>query len=98
MSFLRTIPSEPTRSRPLRAEAAEGIAESEHLRGGVVLPPGHPAWPRDLVSLTRRARALLATLPRLVVRVWSAWDHARREAIVNGYTVVIDGAGTYRAL
>jgi len=101
VSGLRTIRGEslrgaPARSDALRSEAAEAIGESEGLLPAVALPPGHPVWPRDLLSLTRRARDVLAALPRVIIEVLSFWDHPRREAMIAGSLVVIDAAGTYR--
>lgn len=96
MSGLRSIRGEPPHAPALRARAADAIGEGEEIQAAVTLPPGHPAWPRDLLSLTRRAREALAALPRVIVQVLSRWDHPLREALIDGSLVVIDAAGTYR--
>lgn len=96
MSGPRAVRADAARAGSLRAERTEAVGETEQAHAAVVLPPGHPAWPQDLLALTRRARAALAALPRVFVQVLGAWDHPRREALVAGCTVVIDGAGTYR--
>ncbi|TAM59244.1 hypothetical protein EPN52_08150 [bacterium] len=96
MSGLRLVQPDAAQTRALRAGAAEAVGESEELRTPVTLPPGHPAWPQDLLSLTRRARAALAALPRVVIQVLCRWDHPLREALIDGALVVVEAAGTYR--
>ncbi len=60
------------------------------------LPPDHPAWQRDVVSISSRARALLATLVPVVVRVVASWDHRVRELALGTRTLSVDPAGSYR--
>ncbi|TAM74073.1 hypothetical protein EPN44_12230 [bacterium] len=96
MSGLRSIRSQTPHAPALRTRAADAVGEGEEIRAAVTLPPGHPAWPRDLLSLTRRARAALAALPQVIVQALSGWDHPLREALIAGSLVVVEAAGTYR--
>ena len=61
------------------------------------LPSDHPAWARDVVSLSQRARALLANVRPIVLKVFSAWEHRVRSIVVGGRTLSVDLAGCYRA-
>lgn len=61
------------------------------------LPAEHPAWRRDAVSVSARARAVLAALRAVTVRVVTFWDHAARAVGVGGGRgVEIDPSGSYR--
>ncbi|HEX3466149.1 MAG TPA: hypothetical protein VHS78_19020 [Candidatus Elarobacter sp.] len=60
------------------------------------LPRDHPAWQRDVLSISARARELLARLHPIAVRVLTFWDHVRRAATVAGRTLEIDPSGSYR--
>ncbi len=60
------------------------------------LPRDHPAWQRDVLSVSARARAVLAQLRPVVVRVLTFWDHVVRAAIVGGRRVEVDPSGCYR--
>jgi hypothetical protein len=64
--------------------------------GEPLLPADHPPWQRDVVSLSSRARAVLATVVPTVVRVFSYWDHRLRELAFGARTLAIDPAGCYR--
>lgn len=61
------------------------------------LPNDHPAWARDVVSLSQRARALFAQLRPIVVKVFAAWEHRVRSIVVGGRTLSVDAGGCYRA-
>lgn len=63
---------------------------------GPALPNDHPAWMRDAVSLSQRARALLATLRPVVLHVIGVWEHGLRSVVIGGRTVSIDASGSYR--
>ena len=71
---------------PIDAEAA-GVPE---------LPADHPPWQRDVVSLSSRARTLLASVVPVVVRTLSYWDHRIREIAFGPRTLAVDPAGCYR--
>jgi len=60
------------------------------------LPPDHPAWQRDIVSISARTRAIIATLRPIAVRVLSFWDHAMRSVRIQGHRIEIDPSGSYR--
>lgn len=64
--------------------------------GGHSLPNDHPAWMRDTVSLSQRARALLAHVKPAVVRVIAAWEHRVRSIVVGGRRLCVDPSGCYR--
>ncbi len=81
--------------------AANGIGPARLAADGsdarAALPPDHPAWQRDAVSVSARARAVLAALRALTVRVVTFWDHAVRGVRVSGgRSVEIDPSGSYR--
>ncbi len=63
---------------------------------GPALPNDHPAWTRDVVSLSGRARALVATLRPVLLRVACVWDHRVRSLVVSGRRLEIDASGSYR--
>jgi hypothetical protein len=61
------------------------------------LPSDHPAWQRDLLAVSSRVRAILATLRPVVVTVQSFWDHVVRSASLgSGRTLDVDPSGCYR--
>jgi hypothetical protein len=63
---------------------------------GHELPNDHPPWPRDTVSLSQRARALLATLRPVIVRVVTYWEHRVRALNIGGRRLTVDVSGSYR--
>jgi len=60
------------------------------------LPPDHPPWARDVVSLSQRARALLQRLKPVVVHVIAAWEHRVRCLVIGARRVSVDATGCYR--
>jgi hypothetical protein len=60
------------------------------------LPSDHPQWQRDVVSISSRARALIANVIPVVVRTFSYWDHRIREVAFGSRTLTVDPAGCYR--
>jgi hypothetical protein len=60
------------------------------------LPADHPQWQRDVVSISSRTRALIATIVPAVVRTFSYWDHRVRELVLGARTLAVDPAGCYR--
>ena len=60
------------------------------------LPRDHPAWQRDVLSISARARAVIATLKPLAVRVLGFWDHQLRELRIGARTLGIEPSGCYR--
>ncbi|MGA2395899.1 MAG: hypothetical protein ABSH03_21380 [Candidatus Lustribacter sp.] len=79
---LALVPALP----PIDAEAA-GLPD---------LPSGHPQWQRDVVSISSRARALIANVVPVVVRTLAYWDHRLREVAFGARTLSVDPAGCYR--
>ena len=71
---------------PIDADAA-GLPE---------LPADHPQWQRDVVSISSRTRAVIATIVPVVVRTLSTWDHRLREIVLGARTLAVDPAGCYR--
>ncbi len=61
-----------------------------------LLPQGHPKWIRDGVSISQRARDLVARLAPVVVRVLRFWDHRVRSIVIAGRRVSVDASGSYR--
>ncbi len=61
-----------------------------------VLPGDHPAWQRDVLSISSRARVLVAALRPLALKVLSFWDHRVREVVFGARTLSIDPCGSYR--
>lgn len=64
--------------------------------GGPALPSDHPAWLKDAVSLSQRARALVAKLKPVVVNVVGVWEHRLRSIVVGGRKMTVDPSGSYR--
>jgi hypothetical protein len=60
------------------------------------LPRDHPAWQRDILSVSARARAVVAALRPVVVRALTFWDHALRSIAVGSRRVEVDPSGCYR--
>jgi hypothetical protein len=71
---------------PIDAEAA----------GLPALPNDHPQWQRDIVSISARARAIVANARPIVVRALSYWDHRIREVVFGPRILSVDPAGCYR--
>jgi len=64
--------------------------------GDARLPADHPPWQRDVLSISSRARAIIATIVPTVVRTLSYWDHRVRELVLGARTLSVDPAGCYR--
>jgi hypothetical protein len=60
------------------------------------LPADHPQWQRDVVSISSRTRAIIATIVPTVVRTLTYWDHRVRELVLGARTLAVDPAGCYR--
>lgn len=60
------------------------------------LPSDHPAWQRDMLAVSARARALIAALKPIVVRALTFWDHHVREVAIGPRTLGLDASGSYR--
>jgi hypothetical protein len=64
--------------------------------GVPAFPSDHPPWQRDVVSISARARAVIAAIAPVVVRTLSYWDHRVREIAFGSRTLSVDPAGCYR--
>ncbi len=60
------------------------------------LPRDHPAWQRDILSVSARARAVIAALRPVVVRALTFWDHVVRSVSVGSRRLEVDPSGCYR--
>jgi hypothetical protein len=60
------------------------------------LPRDHPAWQRDILSVSARARAVVAALRPAVVRVLSFWDHVVHRVSIGARRVEVDPSGCYQ--
>lgn len=68
----------------------------ERWNGGPSLPNDHPVWMRDALSLSQRARAVLATVKPIALRALGLWDHRVTSIAIGGRTLRVDTAGSYR--
>jgi hypothetical protein len=71
-------------------------AASDVELGSGSLPHEHPAWVKDSLAVSQRARDLIASLRPIAIRILTFWDHRIRSAFIGGYTVRIDPSGCYR--
>jgi len=76
--------------------APNAIAFDPDLDAEPRLPGDHPAWARDVVSLSQRAREMFARLRPVAVRIYTAWEHRVRSIFVAGRRLSVDQAGCYR--
>ena len=60
------------------------------------LPRDHPKWVKDAVAVSHRARALIAKLRPIAVRVLTFWDHHVRNITLGGRRLHVDTSGSYR--
>jgi hypothetical protein len=82
---------------PVSFEAIPGVrADSDAPDIAPSLPGDHPAWQRDVVSISARARALIAAIRPLVVKVFTFWDHRMGDITLGARTFGVDPSGSYR--
>jgi hypothetical protein len=62
-----------------------------------LLPRDHPKWNADALTLSQRARELIARLRPVIVRVLTFWDHRIRSITIGKTRLGIDASGSYRA-
>jgi hypothetical protein len=60
------------------------------------LPGDHPAWQRDVVSISARVRALIAAMRPVIVKVLTFWDHRCGDITLGARTFGVDPSGCYR--
>ncbi len=78
------------------APPIEPIDPDERSGSGHALPSDHPAWMRDSLSISGRARALLAKIQPAVVRTIAFWEHRVRSIAIGDRTLRVDASGSYR--
>jgi hypothetical protein len=88
------VPVDPALIYPLAVPLVPPI--DAEAAGLPALPNDHPAWQRDVVSISSRARAFLATVVPVAVRALSYWDHRMREIAFGPRSLTVDPAGCYR--
>jgi hypothetical protein len=64
--------------------------------GGHTLPSDHPPWMKDTLSVSQRARALIAKLRPVVIKVIAAFEHHVRSIVVGKGRLSVDPSGSYR--
>ena len=89
------VPVDPTLVYPLALVPALPPIDAD-ASGIPELPSDHPQWQRDIVSISSRARAIIANVVPTVVRTFSYWDHRIREIAFGPRTLSVDPAGCYR--
>jgi len=88
------LPADPTLVYPLAIPLLPPI--DAEVAGLPALPSDHPAWQRDVLSISSRARTVIATIVPAVVRTLAYWDHRVRELAFGARTLSVDPAGCYR--
>ncbi|MDQ6932384.1 MAG: hypothetical protein M3160_04315 [Candidatus Eremiobacteraeota bacterium] len=73
-----------------------GLVADVELETAPNLPRDHPSWMRDALAVSARARALIASLRPVIIRVLTFWDHHVRSITVGGRTLGVDASGSYR--
>jgi hypothetical protein len=91
-----TLAGSPAALPPAPPAAAAAIAFDPEFDPEPRLPGDHPAWARDVVSLSQRAREMFARLRPVVVRIYTAWEHRVRSILVGGRRLSVDLTGCYR--
>ena len=75
-------------------QAVPAVADSSF--DASTLPRDHPKWRSDSLTLSQRAREVIAQLRPVVVRVLTFWDHRLRECTIGGRRFAVDATGSYR--
>ena len=60
------------------------------------LPHDHPQWVKDALSVSQRAREVIARLQPVVLRILTFWDHRVRSMSLGRERLSIDASGSYR--
>ena len=82
--------------QPVSSDAAVP-AVGEGSFEGTLLPRDHPKWNKDALTVSQRARDLIARLRPVVVKALTFWDHRIRSTVIGGRRVAVDPSGSYRA-
>lgn len=75
-------------------ETVPAIAQSEAETS--LLPRDHPKWARDAVTVSHRAREIIARLRPVAIAILTFWDHRIRSVLIGGSRVSVDPSGSYR--
>jgi len=82
---------------PLVLDAVGGVrADLDAPDLEPALPGDHPAWQRDVVSISARVRALIAAMRPVIVKVLTFWDHRLGDITLGARTFGVDASGCYR--
>jgi hypothetical protein len=81
-------------TRPLEITPAQIVDTDAELHA--TLPRDHPAWQRDILSVSARARAVVAALRPMAIRALTFWDHVVRSVSVGSRRIEVDPSGCYR--
>lgn len=79
---------------PLAVAPAHVIDVDPELHA--TLPRDHPAWQRDILSVSARARTAITALRPVVVRALTFWDHVVRSVGIGPRRLEVDPSGCYR--
>jgi hypothetical protein len=63
---------------------------------GPALPNDHPRWMRDTLSISQRARAMLARIKPVAIRVINYWEHRLKRVVIGSQALCVDQSGSYR--
>ena len=100
--MLRRVDGDDSRAQGPQPHAVAVAAEQMVVPVGEseadtsLLPRDHPKWARDAVTLSQRAREIVARLRPVLVKILTFWDHRVRSAWIGGSHVCIDPSGSYR--
>jgi hypothetical protein len=100
--MLRPIDRDEAQAHPLRELL--GLGASDPVVSGAahneletsLLPRDHPRWVKDALTVSSRAREIIAHLRPVALRILGFWDHRVRFTVVAGVRVAIDASGSYR--
>lgn len=79
------------------AEPVVAAVDSSEFESSL-LPRDHPKWVKDTLTVSSRARSLIAKLKPVAMRILGFWDHRVRSISVGALRVGVDPSGSYRAL
>jgi hypothetical protein len=79
-----------TQPEPIVPAVAEAELETTPL------PHDHPKWAKDTLTISQRARDIIARLKPVIVRILTFWDHRLRSISIGDKRVNVDPSGSYR--
>lgn len=82
---------------PLVLDAIGGVrADLDAPDLAPALPGDHPAWQRDVLSISARVRAVIAAMRPVIVKVLTFWDHRFGAITLGARSFSVDPSGCYR--